>query len=412
MEFVKKEVIAMRLLHTSDWHLGKLLEGCSRLEEQELFLLDLVNIAEENEVDMVLVAGDIYDTYNPPAQAEKLFFATIKELSKGGERPIIIIAGNHDSPQRLMASYPLATEHGILILGEPRSAVEGGRLGRFPIAHGGVGSIELEIRGEGIVLLLLPYPSEQRLNEVLSITGEERDLQQKYSKKIGEIFSQLERRYREDTINLAVSHLFVLGGESSPSERPIHVGGGLTVNSGDLPLRSQYTALGHLHRSQVASKSKNAYYAGSPLQYSKSERNHKKSVQLVDVKAGSPPTIQEVLLKNRKPIEVWEVEGMDEARRRCKESQDRKVWAYLYIETNEPLLQSEFKELKDLKEDLLSIIPVLPGDSSLDEREDIQAEEKDMVTLFTEYYQKDKGVSPSDAIIQMFHSIIQGGRDQ
>lgn len=90
----------MRLLHTSDWHLGKLLEGHSRLEEQEYFLEDLLKIAEENTVDMVFVTGDIYDTYNPPAQAEKLFFTSIKELSRGGECPIIIIAGNHDSPDR------------------------------------------------------------------------------------------------------------------------------------------------------------------------------------------------------------------------------------------------------------------------------------------------------------------------
>ncbi len=233
----------------------------------------------------------------------------------------------------------------------------------------------------------------------------------KYSQRVGEIFHKLEETYREDTINLALSHLFVAGGEESRSERPIHVGGGLTVESKDLPSRSQYTALGHLHRSQPASRSKNAYYCGSPLQYSKSERDHKKSLLLVDVEPGSPSSIQEILLKNRKPIEVWEVEGIEEARRKTKENRGRDVWAYLYIHTREPLLQSEFKELKELKEDLLSIVPVLPGDTTW-QKEELQKEEKDMVTLFQEYFQKTNGVAPSEEILDMFHAIIQRGEER
>lgn len=398
----------IRILHTSDWHLGKLLEGHSRLQEQKYFLEDLLEIASENAVDMVIVAGDIYDTYNPPAQAEELFYTAIKELSKGGERPLLIIAGNHDSPQRLMASYPLATEQGILILGEPSSRVIGTRLGPYPLLQGGIGFLELELKGEGIIIILLPYPSEQRLNEVLSCSLDERDLQKRYSKKVGQIFSQLEKAYGDDTINLAVSHLFVAGGESSQSERPIHVGGGLTVHIEDLPIRSQYTALGHLHRSQAASRSRNAFYAGSPLQYSKGEGNHKKSVLLVDLQAGSPSSIQEVYLKNRKPIEVWGMKGMEEARKKCKENQNRPVWAYLSVQTDEPLLQSDFKELKELKGDLLSIIPVLPGEIS-QYQDPLDLEQKDMVTLFKEYYQRARGAPPSEAILHMFQTIMQGG---
>ena len=78
----------MKILHTADWHLGKNLEGQSRLDEQQEFLNDFVKIVEDNNIDLVIIAGDIYDTSNPPARAEKLFYDTLKKLSKKGERPV------------------------------------------------------------------------------------------------------------------------------------------------------------------------------------------------------------------------------------------------------------------------------------------------------------------------------------
>ena len=86
----------MRILHTGDWHLGKNLEGASRMDEQELFLKDFIDIVEDNEIDLVIIAGDVYDSSNPPARAEKMFYDTLKKLSKNGERVTLIIAGNHD----------------------------------------------------------------------------------------------------------------------------------------------------------------------------------------------------------------------------------------------------------------------------------------------------------------------------
>src|SRR3712207_2275724 len=98
----------MRILHTSDWHLGKNLEGYSRIEEQAKFCKDLVELVEEKNIDLVLLAGDVYDTYNPPARAENLFYETIEKLADKGKRCVIVIAGNHDNPDRLEAINSLA----------------------------------------------------------------------------------------------------------------------------------------------------------------------------------------------------------------------------------------------------------------------------------------------------------------
>ncbi len=113
----------MKILHTSDWHLGKRLENFSRLEEQQAVLNEICEIADNENVDAVLVAGDLFDTFNPPTEAVDLFYKTLKRLTNGGKRPVIAIAGNHDSPDRIEAPDPLARECGIIFTGYPNSVV-------------------------------------------------------------------------------------------------------------------------------------------------------------------------------------------------------------------------------------------------------------------------------------------------
>ena len=160
----------MRILHTADWHLGKNLEGLSRMDEQERFLEDFVHIVKDNNIDLVIIAGDVYDSSNPPARAEKMFYDTLKKISANGERMTLVISGNHDNPERLVAAGPLAREHGIVMVGTPKSIVEVGEYGRNKVLNSGEGFIELDINGEKSVILTVPYPSEKRLNEVLYLS--------------------------------------------------------------------------------------------------------------------------------------------------------------------------------------------------------------------------------------------------
>ena len=110
----------MKILHTADWHLGRKLEGRSRHLEQVAVLAEIVGIAEQEQVDAVLIAGDIFDTYNPPAESEALFYETMARLADGGRRAVVVLAGNHDSPDRLIASSPYARALGICTLGYPK----------------------------------------------------------------------------------------------------------------------------------------------------------------------------------------------------------------------------------------------------------------------------------------------------
>lgn len=215
----------MRILHTGDWHLGKNLEGASRMDEQELFLNDFVDIVEKNKVDLVIIAGDVYDNSNPPARAEKMFYDTLKKLSKNGERLILVIAGNHDNPERLVAAGPLAMEHGIIMSGTPKTVIQCGEYGQHKVINSGEGFIEVEINNERAVILTVSYPSEKRLNEVLyGEMDSDEDRVKTYGERIKSLFDSLEKNYRSDTINLVVSHLFAMGSEEGGSERSIQLG--------------------------------------------------------------------------------------------------------------------------------------------------------------------------------------------
>ena len=403
----------MKILHTSDWHLGKYLENQSRLEEQEKIIEDIIQIADEKEVELVIIAGDVYDNSNPPAMAEKLLYRSLKALSKNGERIVVVIAGNHDNPERLTASTPLAYEHGVILLGNPSSKAQKGRIGKHEIVEADEGHIELKINDENVIISTLPYPSEQRLNEVLGDISDDKELQKNYSEKVGDILESLSKKYREDTINICTSHIFVLGGDTSDSERVLKVGGGLTVDGNKLNTGAHYVALGHLHKPQrVKNKNIKAYYSGSPLQYSKSEIGYSKCVYVVDANKGEEANVEEVLLKNRKPIEVWKCKGIEEAIEMCEKNENRDVWAYLEIEIDKVLGQSEIKTIKKLKPDILSIVPIIEEIENEDEPQDFK--ERSITELFREFYVHKTKLEPTDEFMNLFAEIAgeEGEEDE
>ena len=147
-------------------------------------------------------------------QRRNLFYKTVSKLANNGQRCVLIISGNNDNPERLSAVTPLAHEQGIIILGNPLSCTEIATYNGFEIVEAKEGCVKLKINDEKVIAITLPYPSERRLNEVILKNDEDKERQQTYSQKIGEIFTKLQSNFEKDSINIAVSHLFVTGGES------------------------------------------------------------------------------------------------------------------------------------------------------------------------------------------------------
>lgn len=397
----------MRILHTADWHLGKSLEKRSRIDEQKKFLDDFIEIAKENNIDLVIIAGDIYDSSNPPAIAEKMFYDTLKKISDNGKRLILIIAGNHDNPERLVASAPLAREHGIIMIGTLKTIIDTGNYGRHKIINSGEGFIEVEINGEKAVILTVPYLSEKRLNEVLykDMDSDEERIKS-YSDRVFSLFDSLKDNYREDTINLLVSHLFAIGSEEGGSERSIQLGGSYIVNCECFPKEAQYIALGHVHKPQlVPGTNKKARYSGSPIHYNKKEISYNKKCFVVDVKANEEANVKEVYFKVYKPIEIWKCENFDDALLKCEENKDRECWVYLEIKVDRYMREDEIKKLKELKKDILEITPIIEN-IHRDDESAISLSEKSFEELFIDFYKKERMGEPDKEIIDLFLNLV------
>jgi len=402
----------MRILHTSDWHLGKNLEGYSRMDEQEAFLNDFIEIVKSNNIDLIIIAGDVYDGPNPPARAEKMFYETLKSLSSNGERITLVIAGNHDNPDRLVAAGPLAREHGIIMLGTPKSVIDTGNYGNHKVIDSGEGFIEIEINGEKAVILTVPYPSEKRLNEVLyGAMYDEEERLKSYSDRIKLLFDSLSEKYRDETINIAVSHLFAMGSEEAGSERNVQLGGSFIVDGSCFPSNAQYVALGHVHKPQIVpGTQKRARYAGSPIHYNKKEINFKKQCFIIDVKAGEECNIEEVEFKVYKPIEVWKCESIEAAINKCEENKEKECWVYLEISTDRYIREDEIKLMKSTKRDILEITPKIIGIDN-DDIDINNFSEKSFEDIFKEFYLKERKVEPQKEVVDLLLSIMQEGED-
>jgi len=274
----------MRLLHTSDWHVGKAIRGRSRAAEHQAVLAEIAGVAERESVDVVIVAGDLFDTATPTPEAERIVYRALLDLAADG-RPVLVVAGNHDSAQRLAAVAPLSQASGIHVA----SAIR-------PPGDGGV--VELEADGQIAQVALLPFPSQRYVVTAdLLLSGDAADAHAAYADRVVRIARMLTGGFRADTVNLVVGHLMVMGGAMGGGERGAHTVFDYWVPATAFPAATQYVALGHLHRAQRLAGPAPLHYCGSPLQLDFGETANDPQVNLVDVRAGLPAEVRAVPLR-------------------------------------------------------------------------------------------------------------------
>lgn len=409
----------MHILHTADWHLGRSLEQISRIDEQKEFVDFLCGLADDEKIDLVLIAGDIYDTYNPSAAAEELFYEAMERLCNGGKRAVIVIAGNHDNPERLCASSPLASKNGIILLGYPGSdagmQMRPGEGNKVQLVSSGPGWLEIHIPtcDHNAVIITMPYPSESRLEEMLTEEADEVLLQKAYSEKIGHIFSTLSGNFRDDTVNLIAAHMFMLGGSTSDSERTLQVGGALTVDPGVMPEKAHYAALGHLHRPQeIKGGGCPVYYAGSPLAYSFSEANYSKAVYIVDAAPGEKAAVNPVYINCGKPLRRWTADkGIGQAIEWCEQGRDANAWIDLEIVTDRAFTTDEQKLLRSLNPGIINIRPKMTGGQdaliNVESREGRKIDE-----LFSDFYRYRTGAEIPEELMETFLEVINSEEEE
>ncbi len=399
----------MKILHTADWHLGKRLDSFYRLEEQKLVLNEICEIAELQSVDAVIVAGDLFDAFNPPVEAIELLYKTLKRLTNNGKRPVIAIAGNHDSPERIDSPDPLARECGILFMGLPNSELQTIQLENgFIITRTNKGFIEFKLPQHPYPLRIIatPYANEVRMKEYF---GEEKDvaLINSLQKRWGEL---AEKYCDEKGVNILITHLYMLkrGGEileEPDGEKPLKIGNADLVYSDAIPSQIQYTALGHLHRYQnVGTEEKPVVYSGSPLAYSFSEAGQKKYVNIIDVEPNGTAQIERILLKSGKQLVRKRFKNIDLAVEWLNENQYTLV--ELTLESEDYLKSEDLKRLRNAHHEIVHIIPIVSNDNVMNTNIKQINLDQDITALFSDYFKYEKGQLPNEEIIELFKEVI------
>ncbi|MBO0445946.1 exonuclease SbcCD subunit D [Enterococcus ureilyticus] len=249
----------MRFLHTADWHIGKKLHGYDLLEEQVDAFQQILTIAKKEQVDAIVVAGDLYDRSVPSVEAIEVFNKMIIEMNLQEKFPVLAISGNHDSSTRLETGGPWFIQSNFHLNTRLDQAFQ-------------------PVEMENTQFFLLPY--FEPISARLYFDNEEiRTIEQ----AMKEVVTEMKKQFKPDMKHVLVSHFFVAGSEKSDSETKLMVGGLDTVPLSLLE-SFDYVALGHLH-GKNALQAENARYSGSPLKFSLSEMNQKKGVWIVDTKA-------------------------------------------------------------------------------------------------------------------------------
>ncbi len=375
----------MKILHTSDWHIGKRLLSRERLDEQAAVLDEIISLCEREDIDLVLIAGDIFDTYTPSAEAEELFYQKIKKVA-GEERAVLLISGNHDDGVRLSAAAPLAEEYGIYIVGNERKVLgQSAKNRRVYPAECGKGYVVMEGKGEKAYISLLPYPNEARFREEKSELS--------YLDQMQKWLEEGERGNTERLPSVLMAHIFVAGGVASDGEREIDLGGARAVPVELLP-KCDYIALGHLHKKQHMGKG-HCYYSGSPLQYAFDEVADK-SVKVFDLTSSGVENLRDIPLTKGKKLLRLEADGVENALALLKEYPDGLVEMKLHL--NAPLSGADAK-LLTAHANLVSLLAEVQTEEALElqSRKGLSDE-----GLFDTFYRAQYGAEPSAELKTLF----------
>ncbi len=271
----------MKILHTSDWHIGKVLKGQSRAEEQIAVLAEVVEVARAERPDLILVAGDLYDSTAPTAEATRIVTRALSAL-RGTGADVVAIAGNHDNGAALDALRPWADAAGIRLRGTVRVASD----------HV-IDSVTTG--GEAWKLVALPFLSQRyavRATEMFDLTAAEAT--QTYTDHLARMLAALGEAFGPATINLVTAHLTVVGAKVGGGERDAHTVQAYAVPATIFPGNAHYVALGHLHRRQQVVGACPVHYCGSPLAVDFGEEQNTPSVTIVEVTAETTAKTRDV----------------------------------------------------------------------------------------------------------------------
>ena len=269
----------MRVVHTSDWHVGKLLRGASRIDEHRAVLAEIAEIADRERADLVLVVGDLYETAAPPPEATAVVYDALLALRETGAH-VVVVGGNHDQQSQLDAVAPVFARLGITVLGLPT----------------GPERAVVDVAGARVVMM--PWMSQRWAIKTEQLMGATATATaQFYAARVARLLAWLSEGFAAGTINIVAAHCMVQGGLLGGGERDAQLIDEYAVPTAAFPAAANYVALGHLHRAQQMPGAAPIWYSGSPIQVDFGEENDTKQVLVVDIPERGAAKVAPVALK-------------------------------------------------------------------------------------------------------------------
>ena len=380
----------MRLLHTADWHVGRTIRGRSRAAEFEAVLAELIEIARDEDVEAMLVCGDIWDKATASPESDRLVFEALRECVGHGIQAVLL-AGNHDSPRKLEALGLLSELLGVQTQHEVLRPNAGGVL-------------TIEGREHVARIAAVPFITEGRYVDAAAVMGLQEDWFGAYADGVAGILRAICGGFDANSVNILAAHIFVDGSRVARidgSERLLHIGQTYGINAPQLPTTPQYVALGHVHEPQeILAAPVPTAYSGSLLQLDFGERGQQKVVRIIDAAPGQPVTQKAVPLSKGRPLA--ELRGsLDEVLAQREEAGDAHLRVRLDVERPEPGIAERVREALPNAVDVQLEYEPAEDEGAVEALGQLSAAE-----LFTRYYRTQRKAEPAPELLALFEELL------
>ncbi|KGR77014.1 exonuclease SbcCD subunit D [Ureibacillus manganicus] len=374
----------MKIFHTADWHLGKLVQGVYMTEDQEYVLNQFLQAIDEEQPDVVIIAGDLYDRAVPPVEAVNLLDSTLAEIVLKKKIPVLSIAGNHDSPTRVGFGQQMLKGSGLFIVGEQSAKIE-------PI-------ILNDEHGE-VHFYLIPFSEPSTVKHIF---GE--DSISNYNDAMKKVVEVIEDKMDKSKRHVFIGHAFVtphgeMEDNTSESERPLSIGGSEYV-SAEIFKPFHYTALGHLHKAHYV-LNETIRYSGSLLKYSSSEANHEKGFLIVNLDAEGQVSVEKRPFKPRRDLRI--IEGSIQEILKHEVCED-----YVFVRLTDltPVIGT-MEQIRTVYPNAMHVErKALQQQFVAQEGQVVRREQMDDVSLFKAFYQEILGDTPSDIQVMLLQEVL------
>lgn len=374
----------MKIFHTADWHLGKLVQGVYMTKEQEYVLNQFIQAIDEEQPDVVIIAGDLYDRAVPPVEAVNLLDSVLAEIILKRKIPVLSIAGNHDSPTRVGFGHQILKGSGLYISGELTENIE-------PIIlHDEFGEVHF---------YLVPYTEPSTVKNIY-----QDDSISNFNEAMQKVIERIEQNMDKSKRHVFIGHAFVtphgeMEENTSDSERPLSIGGSEYVSAEHFK-PFHYTALGHLHKAHYV-LNETIRYSGSPLKYSSSEANHEKGFLVVDLDEKGQVLVSKRIFQPRRDLRI--VEGTLQDILKHEVSED---YVFVRLLDITPVVGA-MEQIRTVYPNAMHVErKAMQQNVTIGENVVVQRAQLDDLSLFKAFYNEILGTEPSESTEKLFREVL------